>query len=97
MAEYTIENFKENIDTIKKDILTGHEHATLKTDEGNIILISEEDYNNIYDEQILNQETIEAIEQAQKDRENNIEHKGYTNGKDLIAAMDKEIEGRKAH
>lgn len=87
MAEYTIENIKENIDTIKKDILAEHKQATLKTDKGNIILISEEDYNNIYEERTPNQETIEAIEQAQKDRENNIDQKAYDNIDDLMNAI----------
>ncbi len=58
MTEYEVENIKENIDTIKNEVLDSHKIALIKTDKGNMLIISEEDYyDNVNNPRVPNDET----------------------------------------
>ncbi len=96
MTEYKVENIKENIDTIKNDVLDSHEIALIKTDRGNMLIISEEDYyDNVNNPRVPNAETLLAMEAVEEKIKNRTSQEGYNNGKDFLAAMDKKVQERK--
>ncbi len=96
MTEYTIENIKENIDTIKNDVLGSHEVALIKTDKGNMLVISEEDYyENMNNSRVPNDETLRAMEAVEEKIKNRTSPEGYDNVEDFLAAVNQKIKERK--
>ncbi len=47
MTEYTIDSMKNNIEKINCDVVDGHQSAIIQSDRGNMVVLSEEDYNSI--------------------------------------------------
>lgn len=96
MTEYKVENIKENIDTIKNEVLDSHEIALIKTDKGNMLLISEEDYyDNVNNPRVPNDETLLAMETVEEKIKNRTSQEGYSCGENFLAAINKKIEERK--
>lgn len=47
MTEYTIDSMKNNIEKINCDVVDSHQPAIIQSDRGNMVVLSEEDYNSI--------------------------------------------------
>ena len=47
MPIYNIDNIKNDIEKITDEIIDSHKPALITTDKGNMVILSEEDYNSI--------------------------------------------------
>ncbi len=47
MSSYTIDSIKNNIEQISKEISISHKPAIIQSEKGNMVLLSEDDYNAI--------------------------------------------------
>jgi len=71
MVNINLKSFKENIDNILKDIIKDNKQMKVLTENGNVVILSEQDYNGLIE--TVQIESIPGLKEEILARNNDIE------------------------